>query len=178
MKGRPGLSFHPCRSPQTGSGPLPVQMYLLYCRKALQREDECNFKSPQKQGRLTNTSRQSCDALPRRPSPMKILYRSELHRTTPTNFLYHVRLTYWLPLQPLWAELYLKVKGIQIGSPPEEQNASSTYEYHVYLYVMSFDLVVSSEMVSPQGPQKACVSVYIRNLDVMMICTVYRFIEH
>lgn len=60
-------------------------------------------------------------ALPLRPSPMKILYRSELHRTTPTNFLYHVRLTYWLPLQLLWAGLYLKVKGTQIGSPPEEQ---------------------------------------------------------
>lgn len=57
--------------------------------------------------------------LPLRPSPMKILYRRELHKTTPTNFLYQVRLTYWLPLQLLWAELYLKVKGIQIGSPPE-----------------------------------------------------------
>lgn len=52
---------------------------------------------------------------------MKILYRRELHKTTPTNFLYHVRLTYWLPLQELWAWLYLKEKGIQIGSPPEEQ---------------------------------------------------------
>lgn len=62
-----------------------------------------------------------CRTLPLRPSPMKILYRRELHKTTPTNFLYHVRLTYWLPLQLLWAELYLKVKGIQMGSPPEEQ---------------------------------------------------------
>lgn len=58
---------------------------------------------------------------PLRPLPMKILYRRELHKTTPTNFLYHVRLTYWLPLQLLWAELYLKEKGIQIGSPPEKQ---------------------------------------------------------
>lgn len=49
---------------------------------------------------------------------MKILYLSELHKTTPTNFLYQVRLTYWLPLQLLWPGLYLKVKGIQIGSPP------------------------------------------------------------
>lgn len=61
----------------------------------------------------------SCDTLPLRPSPMNILYRSELQRTTPTNFLYHVLLTYWLPLQLLWVGLYLKVKGIQIGSPPE-----------------------------------------------------------
>lgn len=38
LRGRPGLSFHPCTSPQTGNGPLPVQMYLLYCKKALQRE--------------------------------------------------------------------------------------------------------------------------------------------
>lgn len=58
---------------------------------------------------------------PLRPLPMKILYRRELHNTTPTNFLYHVRLTYWLPLQLLWAELYLKEKGTQIGSPPEDQ---------------------------------------------------------
>lgn len=49
---------------------------------------------------------------------MKILYRRELHKTTPTNFLYHVRLTYWLPLQLLWAELYLNLKGTQMGSPP------------------------------------------------------------
>lgn len=59
--------------------------------------------------------------LPLKPSPMKILYLSELQRTTPTNFLYHVRLTYWLPLQLLWVGLYLKVKGIQIGSPPVEE---------------------------------------------------------
>lgn len=52
---------------------------------------------------------------------MKILYRRELHKTTPTNFLYHVRLTYWLPLQLLWAELYLNLKGTQMGSPPVEQ---------------------------------------------------------
>lgn len=51
---------------------------------------------------------------------MKILYRRELHKTTPTNFLYHVRLTYWLPLQLLWAELYLNLKGTQMGSPPVE----------------------------------------------------------
>lgn len=53
---------------------------------------------------------------------MKILYRRELHKTTPTNFLYHVRLTYWLPLQLLWAELYLNLKGTQMGSPPVKWN--------------------------------------------------------
>lgn len=58
---------------------------------------------------------------------MKILYRRELHKTTPTNFLYHVRLTYWLPLQLLWAELYLKVKGTQIGSPPEAQGGTEMH---------------------------------------------------
>lgn len=62
---------------------------------------------------------------------MKILYRRELHKTTPTNFLYHVRLTYWLPLQLLWAELYLKVKGTQIGSPPEEQGGTEEEMHHV-----------------------------------------------
>lgn len=56
--------------------------------------------------------------VPLSPFPMKILYRRELHKTTPTNFLYHVRLTYWLPLQLLWAELYLNLKGTQMGSPP------------------------------------------------------------
>lgn len=58
--------------------------------------------------------------VPLRPFPMKILYRRELHKTTPTNFLYHVRLTYWLPLQLLWAKLYLNLKGTQMGSPPVE----------------------------------------------------------
>ncbi len=62
---------------------------------------------------------------------MKILYRRELHKTTPTNFLYHVRLTYWLPLQLLWAELYLKVKGTQIGSPPEQQGGKEEEMQHV-----------------------------------------------
>ena len=68
-------------------------------------------------------SKHSTD-VPLRPSPMKILYRRELHRTTPTNFLYHVRFTYWLPVQLLCTELYLKVNGIQIGSPPEEQRSN------------------------------------------------------
>lgn len=57
---------------------------------------------------------------------MKILYRRELHKTTPTNFLYHVRLTYWLPLQLLWAELYLNLKGTQMGSPPVEHRGVSS----------------------------------------------------
>lgn len=35
LRGRQGPSFHLCRSPQTGSGPPPRQMCLLYCRKAL-----------------------------------------------------------------------------------------------------------------------------------------------
>lgn len=61
--------------------------------------------------------------VPLRPFPMKILYRRELHKTTPTNFLYHVRLTYWLPLQLLWAELYLNLKGTQMGSPPVEHRS-------------------------------------------------------
>lgn len=57
---------------------------------------------------------------------MKILYRRELHKTTPTNFLYHVRLTYWLPLQLLWAGLYLNLKGTQMGSPPAEHGGVSS----------------------------------------------------
>ena len=65
---------------------------------------------------------------------MKILYRRELQRTTPTNFLYHVRLTYWLPLQLLWAELYLKEKGTQIGSPPEEKEEQKEVNCGIKMY--------------------------------------------
>lgn len=44
LKGRLGLSSHPCKNPQTGSGPLPGQMYLLYCKKALWREQDGYFQ--------------------------------------------------------------------------------------------------------------------------------------
>lgn len=35
LRGRPGPSSRPCRSPRTGSGPLPGRTCLLYCKKAL-----------------------------------------------------------------------------------------------------------------------------------------------
>lgn len=38
LSGRMGLSFHLCGSPQIGSGPLPHQTCLLYCKRALQTE--------------------------------------------------------------------------------------------------------------------------------------------
>lgn len=122
LRGRRGLSCHLCGSPQTGSGLLPHQTCLLYCKKALQTESRRqSVGSSETQMDLVKRSQVIQNTSPLRPLPMKILYRSELHNTTPTNFLYHVLLTYWLPLQLLWAELYLKEKGTQIGSPPEDQ---------------------------------------------------------
>lgn len=142
---RAGPTFRPGGSLQTGNGPLHAQTYLLYCKKALWRGEGGRVRSGHKltssniplfKAWLASSTNNKTETqkhmmtleiiairfgatLPLRPSPMKILYRSELHRTTPTNFLYQVRLTYWLPLQALCVGLNLKVKGIQIGSPPE-----------------------------------------------------------
>lgn len=45
LRGRPGLSSRPCRSPQTGSGPLPGPMCLLNCKRALWREKGARFQN-------------------------------------------------------------------------------------------------------------------------------------
>lgn len=50
-RGIPGLSVRPCRSRQTGSGPLPVQTCLLCCRKALQTQCFLSFKVTAKESR-------------------------------------------------------------------------------------------------------------------------------
>lgn len=64
LRGRLGLSCHPCRSPQTGSGPLPGPMCLLNCKRALWRE---------KGGALSKWLSQEKSTLPRRAQDKQIL---------------------------------------------------------------------------------------------------------
>lgn len=127
-RGMPGLSSRPCRSPRTGSGPPHAQTCLLYCKTALREGANGTFSSTSLSWRVSIAEERKVwfEKVPLSPFPIKILYRRELHKTTPTNFLYHVRLTYWLPLQLLCAELYLNLKGTQMGSPPVEHGAVSS----------------------------------------------------